>query len=70
MLVFDPTKRITATQALQHPYVADLYDPLSDSPAPFPFDLSMDDNISEKVIREWIWSDMLCYHPEEAYFDM
>ncbi|KAJ8450178.1 hypothetical protein Cgig2_033372 [Carnegiea gigantea] len=70
MLVFDPTKRITATEALQHPYMADLYDPLLDSPAPFPFDLSMDDNVHEKLIRELIWGEMLCYHPEEAYLDM
>ena len=40
MLVFDPTKRITVEQALEHPYLASLHD-VSDEPVcptPFTFD--------------------------------
>ncbi|KAJ8439771.1 hypothetical protein Cgig2_009595 [Carnegiea gigantea] len=70
MLVFDPTKRITVNEALQHPYMAGLYDPRMEAPAPFPFDLNIDGNMDERMIRELIWSEMLCYHPEEAFLEM
>ncbi|KAG5018270.1 hypothetical protein JHK87_014125 [Glycine soja] len=66
MLVFDPTKRISVTQALQHPYMAPLYDPNCDPPAVIPIDLDIDEDLGEEMIRDMMWKEMLHYHPESA----
>ncbi|KAK8624390.1 hypothetical protein V6N13_065735 [Hibiscus sabdariffa] len=66
MLVFDPSKRIGVTEALQHPYMAPLYDPNSNPPAQVPIDLDIDEDLGEDMIREMIWKEMLYYHPEAA----
>lgn len=39
MLQFDPRKRITVEEALQHPYLAQLHDPASEPSAPSEPDL-------------------------------
>jgi mitogen-activated protein kinase 1/3 len=64
MLVFDPSKRITVTEALLHPYISGLYDPRRDPPAQVPINLDIDENLGEHMIREMIWDEMLHYHPE------
>ncbi|KAL8130626.1 hypothetical protein V2J09_019781 [Rumex salicifolius] len=64
MLVFDPTKRISVSEALQHPYMSPLYDPRSDPPAEFPIDLDINEDIDEQMIRELMWKEILHYHPE------
>ncbi|KAG6645682.1 hypothetical protein I3843_08G132700 [Carya illinoinensis] len=64
MLMFDPTKRITVSEALQHPYMSELYDPRSNSPAQVTINLDIDENLGEKMIREMMWDEMLLYHPE------
>ncbi|MBA0570102.1 hypothetical protein Golob_003788 [Gossypium lobatum] len=64
MLVFDPSKRITVTEALLHPYLLGLYDPRCNPPAQVPIDLEIDENMGESMIREMMWSEMLHYHPE------
>ncbi|KAK7319889.1 hypothetical protein RJT34_04617 [Clitoria ternatea] len=67
LLVFDPTKRITVSKALEHPYLADLYDPMCDPPSPqAPITLDIDHNWEEKMIREMMWNEMLHYHPEDV----
>ncbi|KAK8653034.1 hypothetical protein V6N13_127055 [Hibiscus sabdariffa] len=66
MLVFDPTKRITVTEALLHPYMSGLYDPRSNPPAQVPINLDIDENMGEHMIREMVWIEMLHYHPEIA----
>lgn len=66
MLVFDPSNRIGVTEALQHPYMASLYDPNSDPPAEVPIDLDIDEDLGEDMIREMMWKEMLHYHPEAA----
>ncbi|KAG4999918.1 hypothetical protein AAZX31_08G112500 [Glycine max] len=66
MLVFDPTKRITVLEALQHPYMASLYDPRCDPPAQVPISLDIDEHWGEPMIREMFWNEMLHYHPEAA----
>ena len=43
MLVFDPRKRIDATQALAHEYLAPYHDPSDEPIAPEPFDWSFND---------------------------
>ncbi|KAF9678271.1 hypothetical protein SADUNF_Sadunf07G0017500 [Salix dunnii] len=67
MLVFDPTKRISVTEALLHPYMSGLYDPRHDPPAQLPINLDMDENVGEHMIREMIWDEMLQYHPEVVF---
>ncbi|GFQ04927.1 mitogen-activated protein kinase homolog ntf3 [Phtheirospermum japonicum] len=67
MLVFDPTKRITVTEALSHPYVASLYDPSCNPPAQYRVNVDVDEGIGEGVIREMMMREILCYHPEAAY---
>ncbi|KAE8727119.1 Mitogen-activated protein kinase 4 [Hibiscus syriacus] len=65
MLVFDPSKRISVTEALLHPYMSGLYDPRRDPPAHVPIDLNVDENVGEDV-REMMWTEILHYHPEPA----
>jgi mitogen-activated protein kinase 1/3 len=69
MLVFDPSKRITVTEALHHPYMAGLFDPTRNPPAQVPISLEIDENMGEPMIREMMLREMLCYHPEAAYFN-
>ncbi len=56
MLVFDPTKRITVEQALEHPYLASLHD-VSDEPkcpTPFTFDFDSEHLTPVRVVaRGW-----------------
>ena len=66
MLVFDPTKRITVIEALQHPYMSGLYDPRGNPPAQVPLNLNIDENLGERMIREMMWNEMLHYHPGAA----
>jgi mitogen-activated protein kinase 1/3 len=66
MLVLDPTERVTALEALQHPYMSGLYDPRCNPPARVPIDLNIDENCGEQIIREMMWNEMLHYHPEAA----
>lgn len=66
MLVFDPSKRISVTEALQHPYMSSLYDPNSDPPAQVPINLDIDEDLGEEMIREMMWTEILHYHPEAA----
>ncbi|GAB4856273.1 Mitogen-activated protein kinase, variant 2 [Ancistrocladus abbreviatus] len=66
MLVVDPTKRISVTEALQHPYMSPLYDPRKNPPAQFPIDLDIDEDLDEEMIRERMWREILHYHPEAA----
>jgi len=64
MLVFDPSKRISVTEALEHPYMSPLYDPSANPPAQVPIDLDIDENLSVDMIREMMWQEMIHYHPE------
>lgn len=66
MLVFDPTKRITVSEALQHPYMSGLYDPRSNPIVHVPINLDIDESLGEHMIREMMWNEMLHYHPEAA----
>lgn len=61
MLVFDPSRRITAAEALKHPYFADLYSLGIHKPAPSPVELYEEEGLEVGEIREMIWKEML-YH--------
>ncbi|XP_076911351.1 mitogen-activated protein kinase homolog NTF3-like [Bidens hawaiensis] len=66
MLVFDPSKRISVTEALTHPYMSALYDPRCDPAVNVPLDMDIDEDFGEDVIREMMWQEILHYHPEAA----
>nr|GMD63425.1 mitogen-activated protein kinase 7 [Ipomoea batatas] len=67
MLVFDPSKRITVSQALYHPYLTGLYDPIQNPPAQFPLHLDVDDSAKDlAVIRQMMLREILHYHPQPA----
>jgi len=65
MLVFDPSKRITVEEALEHPYLASLHD-AQDEPAAasvFEFDFETD-SLSEEGVRELIYREVCAFHPD------
>ncbi|KAG6600591.1 Mitogen-activated protein kinase 7, partial [Cucurbita argyrosperma subsp. sororia] len=66
MLVFDPRKRITVNEALQHPYMFELYDTTFNPTDEVPLSLDIDESLDEHEIREIILTEMLYYHPEAA----
>lgn len=66
MLVFDPSKRVSVMEALQHPYMSPLYDPNTDPPAQVPINLDIDEDLGEETIRDMMWTEILHYHPEAA----
>ena len=47
LLVFDPAKRLTAADALRHPYVANFHDPANEPRCTRPITIPINDN--EKV---------------------
>jgi len=49
LLHFNPHKRWTSEQALNHPYVAQFHDPKTEPNAPVPFILKIDDNVKFSV---------------------
>ena len=64
MLVFDPNRRITVEQALEHPYLASLHD-VNDEPScdqQFEFDFESEDLSSEDTIADIIYDDMVTFH--------
>ncbi|XP_045819435.1 mitogen-activated protein kinase 7-like [Trifolium pratense] len=65
LLVFDPARRINVLEALQHPYLAELYDPCNPS-SQVQVNLDIDENWDEQMIREMMWNEMIHYHPEAA----
>lgn len=65
MLTWDPTKRITVEQALEHPFVAKLHDPF-DEPVTFPldgFEFERND-ITMQELKTFMWNEVIKYHPE------
>lgn len=51
MLTFDPRKRITAAEALAHPYLAPYHDPSDEPVAPEKFDWSF--NEADLPVDTW-----------------
>ncbi|KAK4785706.1 hypothetical protein SAY86_002395 [Trapa natans] len=60
MLVFNPDKRITVLEALQHPYLTGLYSPEVEATSQCqPVNVNLEEGTKESMIREKLWSEML-----------
>lgn len=59
LLVFDPEKRLTAAEALRHPYVANFHDPANEPRCSRPVTIPINDN--EKVLRPLCFSSPSCF---------
>lgn len=65
MLTWDPTKRITVEQALEHPFLAKLHDPF-DEPVTYPldgFEFERND-VTMQELKIFMWNEVLKFHPE------
>lgn len=70
MLVFDPRKRITIEQALEHPYLASLRDKSLEKTSPTPFDFAFEDcDLTRIKLQELIFEDVCHFHPEAAVWE-
>lgn len=68
MLTFDPSRRITVEEALDHPYLARLHD-IADEPVctdPFSFEFEQQ-VLTEEQIKEMIYMEAMAFNPEYAY---
>lgn len=58
LLIFNPHRRITVDDALQHPYLAQYYDPTDEPIAPQPFTVDMDiDNTALPQLKQMIFDE-------------
>ncbi|KAJ8636990.1 hypothetical protein MRB53_011257 [Persea americana] len=65
MLVFDPCKRITVDEALNHPFLSSLHE-INEEPTcthPFVFDFEQA-SFGEEDIKELIWQESVNFNPE------
>ncbi|CAH9072494.1 unnamed protein product [Cuscuta epithymum] len=64
MLLFDPTKRITVEDALNHPFLSSLHEINEEPtcPSPFVFDFEQA-SLDEDDIKELIWREALKHNP-------
>ncbi|OQS03025.1 mitogen-activated protein kinase [Thraustotheca clavata] len=68
MLVFNPDKRISVLDALQHPYLQAFYDP-ADICASTPFDFGFDipdEMLTKDALVDLLLEDVAVFHPEVA----
>ncbi|XP_073139550.1 mitogen-activated protein kinase homolog NTF6 isoform X1 [Henckelia pumila] len=65
LLVFDPAKRITVEEALNHPFLSSLHEINEEPtcPSPFVFDFEQS-SLSEDEIKDLIWNESLNFNPE------
>lgn len=65
MLVFNPNKRFTVEQCIEHPYFEGLHNPEEEPVANSPFDWKFDDmEITKENIQSMIYDESLHFHPE------
>ncbi|KAK1394171.1 Mitogen-activated protein kinase [Heracleum sosnowskyi] len=68
MLVFDPSKRITVEEALNHPFLLSLHE-INEEPtcrSPFNFDFEQT-SLSEEDVKELIWKEALRLNPDKMF---
>lgn len=61
LLQFNPDKRITAIECLEHPYVAQFHDPAAEPSCPQPIVLEIDDNVKFSIseYRETLYQEVV-----------
>ncbi|KAH9603928.1 hypothetical protein KSS87_018012 [Heliosperma pusillum] len=66
MLVFDPSKRISVDDALNHPYLSSLHEINEEPicPQPFQFDFEQA-SLDEEDIKELIWREACKFNPDK-----
>ncbi|XWS74225.1 hypothetical protein CRYUN_Cryun02cG0197600 [Craigia yunnanensis] len=66
MLVFDPSKRITVEEALNHPFLSSLHEINEEPtcPSPFIFDFEQT-TLNEEDIKELIWTESLNFNQDK-----
>eukprot|EP01006_Ploeotia_vitrea_P035682 TRINITY_DN65922_c5_g4_i1.p1 TRINITY_DN65922_c5_g4~~TRINITY_DN65922_c5_g4_i1.p1 ORF type:complete len:366 (-),score=33.29 TRINITY_DN65922_c5_g4_i1:452-1549(-) len=66
MLIFNPSKRMTAEEALSHPYLAQLHDPSDEPPCDKVFEWEHDSReLKEPELRQLLWDEIIKFHPNE-----
>ena len=64
MLVFDPAKRITVSEALAHPYLASLHDVNDEPLCPHGFDVGFENELlTASDARRMILEECISFHP-------
>lgn len=59
MLQFNPNKRLTVEEAIQHPYLASLHDPNDEPCCPQPFSFPIEDAVvNDDTIRDLVYDDI------------
>lgn len=68
MLIFDPSRRITADEALCHPYLAPLHEINEEPVCPRPFSLDFEQpSLTEDNIKELIWREAAKFNPDPTH---
>ncbi|CAL0329110.1 unnamed protein product [Lupinus luteus] len=67
MLVFNPSKRMTVEEALNHPYLSSLHEINEEPTCPTPFFFDFEQTtLNEEDIKEFIWGESLNFSRDQA----
>jgi serine/threonine protein kinase len=67
MLMFNPRKRSTVDEALQHPYLEDLHLPESETVCRQKFDFSFEDRLTDRAsLQAYMFDEVAAFRPECA----
>ena len=71
LLVFNPNQRLTAEEALEHPYLRDFHDPAEETSYPGTIEIPIDDNkkFSIRDYREALYKEILKRNTKKTYPD-
>ncbi|KAL8146201.1 mitogen-activated protein kinase homolog NTF6-like isoform X1 [Apium graveolens] len=67
MLAFDPSKRITVEEALNHPFLSSLHEINEEPTCEFPFIFDFEQaSLSEEDVKELIWLESKKFNPDKV----